>query len=125
MTILSVSFYSSLVITSKISGIDRFDEANQVVSYAGLDPVVHEQSDSRTEGSISKHGSGDLHWILVQCVQAAVHRCHDPYLGRFDARLTQRKNYQIAIVATARKLLVSIFHMLEREEVYDPPEVSA
>ena len=39
-------------------------------------------------------------------------------------RLTQRKNDQRAIVTTARKLLVSIFYM-QRQETYDPPEVSA
>jgi len=102
MTIPGVSFYSSLLITSEIGEIDRFDKAKQVVSYAGLDPVVRESGDSRTEGSISKRGSGDLRWVLVQCVQTAVHRCNDPYLGWFYARLKQRKNHQIAIVATAR-----------------------
>ena len=125
MTIPGVSFYSSLLITSELGEIDRFDRAEQVVSYAGLDPVVRESGDSRTEGSISKHGSGNLRWILVQCVQTAVHRCHDRYLGRFYARLKRRKNHQIAIVATARKLLVSIFHMLSRKEVYDPPGVGS
>lgn len=125
MTIPGVSFYSSLLITSELGEIDRFDEAKEVVSYAGLNPVVRESGDSRTEGSISKRGSGDLRWILVQCVQTAVHRCNDPYPGRFYARLKRRKNHQIAIVATARKLLVSIYHMLDRKEVYDPPEVRA
>jgi len=125
MTIPGVSFYSSLLITSEIGEIERFDRAEEVVSYAGLNPVVRESGDSRTEGSISKRGSGDLRWILVQCVQTAVHRCDDPYLGRFYARLKERKNHQIAIVATARKLLVSIFHMLQRKEVYDPPGVNS
>lgn len=125
MTIPGVSFYSSLLITSEIGEIERFDRAEEVVSYAGLNPVVRESGDSRTEGGISKRGSGDLRWILVQCVQTAVHRCDDPYLGRFYGRLKERKNHQIAIVATARKLLVSIFHMLKRKEVYDPPGVSS
>ena len=44
---------------------------------------------------------------------------------RFYARLKRRKNHQIAIVATARKLLVSILHMLQRKGVYDPPGVSS
>jgi transposase len=125
MTIPGVSFYSSLLITAELGKIGRFDEADQAVSYAGLDPVVRESGDSRTEGGISKRGSGDLRWILVQCANTAVHRCNDPYLGRFYARLKRRKNHQIAIVATARKLLVSIFHMLQRKEVYDPPGVSS
>ena len=125
MTIPGVGFYSSLLITTKIGEIKRFDEAKKVVSYVGLNPVVCESSDLRTEGGISKRGSGDLRRILVQCVNTAVHRCNDPYLGRFYARLKCRKNYNIAIVATARKLLVSIFHMLQRKEVHDPPRVSS
>jgi transposase len=85
MTIPGVSFYSSLLITSEFGEIERFDRAEEVVSYAGLNPVVRESGDSRTEGGISKRGSGDLRWILVQCVQPAVHRCDDSYLGRFYA----------------------------------------
>lgn len=54
MTIPGVSFYSSLLIPSEIGEIDQFDEAKQVVGYAGLDPIVCESSDSRTEGTISK-----------------------------------------------------------------------
>jgi transposase len=125
MTIPGVSFYSSLLSTSELGEIERFDRAEEVVSYAGLNPVIRESGDSRTEGRISKRGSGDLCWILVQCVQTAVHRCEDPYLGRFYARLKERKNHQIAIVATARKLLVSTFHTLQRKEVHDPPGVSS
>ena len=125
MSIPGVSFYSSLLITSEIGEIDRFDRDKEVVSYAGLDPVVRESGDSRTEGRISKRGSARLRSILVQCARVAVHTCHDEYLSRFYERLKRRKNHQIAIVATARKLLVSIYHMLDRTEVYDPPGVSA
>ena len=109
MTIPGVSFYSSLLITAEIGEIERFDEDKQVVSYAGLDPVVRESGDSQTGGEISKRGSGNLRWILVQCANTAVNRCNDPYLGRFYARLKRQKNHQVAIVAIARKLLVSIF----------------
>jgi transposase len=98
MTIPGVSFYSSLLITAEIDEIARFASANQVVSYAGLDPVVRESGDSRTEGGISKRGSRELRWILVQCANVAVNRCHDPYLGRFYARLKRRKNHQIALL---------------------------
>jgi transposase len=125
MSIPGVSFYSSLLITSEIGEIERFDQDKEVVSYAGLDPVVRESGDSRTEGSISKRGNPQLRSILVQCAKVAVHRSNDEYLSRFFDRLKRRKNYSIAIVATARKLLVSIYHMLDRKEVYDPPGVSS
>lgn len=86
--------------------------------------MIRESGDSRFEGGISKQGSGRLRWILVQCARTAVHTCEDEYLRRFYDRLAGTKSSNEAIVATARKLLVSIYHMLDREEVYDPPSGS-
>ena len=87
--------------------------------------MIRESGDSRFEGGISKRGSGRIRWILVQSAHTAVHTRNDEYLSRFYNRLEGRKSSQEAIVATARKLLVSIFHMLDRKEVHDPPGVSA
>ena len=124
MTIPGVSFFSSVLIVGEIGEIDRFDRAEELVSYAGLDPVTRESGDTRHEGRISKQGRSALRWILVQCANVAVNQVEDPYLTRFYARLKRRKNHQVAIVATARKLLVSIYYMLTRKEVYDPPGVT-
>jgi transposase len=125
MTIPGISHYSALVIYAEIGEIDRFDRAKEVVRYVGLNPVIRESGDSRFEGSISKKGSGKVRWVLVQAVHSAVHTVGDEYLSRFYHRIERRKNKQKAAVATARKLLVSIYHMLDRGEVYDPPGVTA
>lgn len=127
MTIPGVSSYSGLMIHAEIGEIDRFDRAAEVVSYAGLDPVVKESGETRTEGSISKEGSSYLRYILVMSATSAVHNAKDPYLKGFYDRLRHHrgKPHKVAIVATARKLLVSIFHMLTKEEPYDPPGVSS
>lgn len=111
------------VIVAEVGEIERFDRHEELVSYAGLDPVVHQSGDTEITGSISKEGSAPLRWALVQAARTAV-RCDD-YFGNFYTRLKQRKNDQIAIVATARKMLVSVYYMLTRKELYDPPEVSA
>src|SRR6056297_1576317 len=125
MTIPGVSYYTALTIYAELGEISRFDGDKSVVSYVGLNPVIRESSDSRIEGSISKRGSGRVRWLLVQAANTAVHTCNDEYLSRFYERLASRKNSQKAIVACARKMLVSIYHMLDRGEVYDPPDVSA
>jgi transposase len=124
MTIPGVSYYTALTIYAELGEISRFDGDKSVVSYVGLNPIIRESGDSRIEGSISKRGSGRVRWLLVQAANTAVHTCHDEYLGRFYERLTSRKNSQKAIVATARKVLVSIYHMLDRGDVYDPPGVN-
>ena len=125
MTIPGVSYFTALTIYAELGEISRFDDDKAVVSYVGLNPVIRESGDSRIEGSISKRGSGRVRWLLVQAANTAVHTCNDEYLSRFYDRIASRKNSQKAIVATARKMLVSIYHMLDRGEVYDPPGVTA
>ena len=115
----------ALTIYAEVGDIRRFDRDKEVVSYVGLNPVIRGSGDSRIEGSISKRGSGRVRWLLVQAAHTAVHTCNDEYLSRLYDRLASRKNSQKATVATARKMLVSIYHMLDRGEVYDPPGVSA
>ena len=122
-TIPGVRALTALQIYAEIGEVERFDRAPELVSYAGLDPSVRESADSRTEGSISKQGNKYLRTAVVQGAWRGVHQGNDQYLGRFYRRLRHQKNKpeKVARVATGRKLLVSIFHMLTREEEYDPP----
>ena len=91
----------------------------------GLDPVIQESGDSRKEGRISERGNGYLLHILLSAT-SEVQNTKDPYLSDFYWRIREQKGkpHKVAIVATARKMLVSIFHMLMREEVYDPSGVN-
>jgi transposase len=123
-TIPGIGALTALQIYAEIGEVERFDRAAELVSYAGLDPSVHESADSRTEGSISKQGNKYLRTAVVQGAWRSVHSGENPYLSRFYHRLRDQKNKpeKVARVAAGRKLLVAIFHMLSREEEYDPPE---
>jgi transposase len=123
LSIPGVGQSTAALVVAEVGEIERFDRHEELVSYAGLDPMVHQSGDTEVHGSISKEGSAPLRWALVQAAHVSVR--YDEYLGNFYTRLKERKNHQIAIVATARKLLVSMFYMLQRREIYDPPEVSA
>jgi Transposase and inactivated derivatives len=122
LTIPGVGQTTAAVIVAELGEIERFDSHKEVVSYAGLDPVVHQSGETELHGSISKKGPGALRWALVQAAWIAV-RCEE-YFGNFYMRLKRKKNEQIAIVATARKMLVSVFYMLKRNEPFDPPEAA-
>jgi transposase len=65
-TIPGVGPLTALQIYAEIGEVERFDRAAELVSYAGLDPSVHESADSRTEGSISKQGNKYLRTAVVQ-----------------------------------------------------------
>ena len=71
LTIPGVGQYTAAVIVAEVGEVERFDEDKQLVSYAGLDPVVHQSGDKEVRGSISKEGSAPLRWALVQCANIA------------------------------------------------------
>jgi len=110
-----------------VLGIDLHKHESQVAVLpdepADDEPLDEVRVASRTEGSISKEGNKYLRTAVVQGAWRAVHNGQDPYLGEFYHRLRDQKNKpeKVARVAAGRKLLVSIFQMLTREEEYNPP----
>src|SRR5208282_3471726 len=67
-------------------------------------------------GPITKAGNGHARWVLIQAAQHL--RMHPGPLGVFFRRLAKKKNYNVAVVATARKLVVIAWHMLTKNEPY-------
>ena len=108
---------------AEIGEIERFERAAELVSYAGIDPSVREFADSRTEVSIGKEGINYLRTAVFQGAWRTVHITQEAYLSEFHHHVRDQKNKpeNVARVAAGRKLLVSIFCMLTREEDYNPP----
>jgi len=82
-----------------------------------------QQTASRNALIVGPSGAGKR--VLAR--HTAIHNAKDPYLSQFYWWLRNKRNkpHKVAIVATARKLLVALFNMLRKNEPYDPPEVSA
>jgi transposase len=64
LTIPGVGQTTAAVIVAELGEIDRFDTDKEVVSYAGLDPVVYQSGETELQGSISKEGPGALRCLL-------------------------------------------------------------
>jgi transposase len=112
MHIKGIGFYSALVILSEIGDVTRFPTAKHLTSYAGLVPRVHQSGDVARTGHIHKEGPKRLRSMMIQCAAASV---SGP--GRFQKyykRLSKRKGHGKAIVATARKMLATVFVLLTR-----------
>ena len=112
MHLKGIDFYSALVILSEVGDITRFPTAKHLASYSGLVPRIHQSGDIARTGHIHKEGPKRLRSTLIQCANSAVRGS-----GRFQKfykRLKKRKGHGKAIVATARKMLVTIFVLLTR-----------
>lgn len=100
------------------TGIDmeQFPNENHLTAWAGLAPGNHESGGKRYSGRTRK-GNVTLRTTLVQSATAAV-RKKGTYASALYKRLARRRGKGRAIVAVARSLLVSIYHMLTRGETY-------
>ncbi len=117
VTIPGIDAVTALTVVAAIGHIHRFRSPGKLVGYFGLDPRVW-QSGSRamTHGAITKRGRAHGRAALVEAAWAAV-KTPGP-LRAFYQRLRARRGPQVAVVATARKLLVLAWHLLTRDEDY-------
>jgi len=116
LSITGIDIFAAMLISSEIVDVKRFSTPWKLVSYAGLAPSTRESAGKMITGRITKQGSPWLRWILLQCALVAVR--YDKRLGSFYTRIKNKKGHGKAIVATAKELLVIIWYMLTRNQLY-------
>lgn len=122
MSIPGIGFTSAVTILAEIGDFKDFAKAEQLAAWAGLVPAVYQSADKLVTGSITKHGSKHIRWILVEVAQA-IARTNKSELKRFFRRVQAKKGYNVAAVALARKVLCILYHLLMNQEMYQEDEV--
>jgi transposase len=108
-----ISIVTALTLLAAIGRISRFPSSKHLVGYAGLGARVHDSGQTRRTGRITKAGRRDIRAAMVEAAWSAA-RVH-PHWAREFSRLEGRIGRKKAIVAIARKLLVSVWHVLSKE----------
>jgi len=116
MQIPGYGLLTSMILLAAVGDISRFSHPKKLVGYAGLGAGVHDSGKKHQEKAITKTGRKELRWALVQAAWAAVRS--DPYWKAQYQRLTKVKHPNKAIVAIARRLLVSAWYILTKHEPY-------
>jgi transposase len=104
----------SMTVLAAIGDIRRFEDPKHLVGYAGLGAGVHDSGKEHYDKGITKSGRKELRWALIEAAWKAV-QMSAIWKARFE-ELKSRKGSCKAIVAVARKLLVTIWYVLAREE---------
>jgi len=116
MGFTGIDYYSAMLLINEMGPITRFPSAKKLVSYAGLAPGIRQSADHTVHGRITRDGNKYIRWILIEAAQNASR--FDPKLRPFYLRVAAKRGHQKAITAAARKMLVSIYHVLKRQETY-------
>jgi transposase len=115
---------SALTVLAAIGDINRFEDPQHLVGYAGLGARVHDSGLTTRTGRITKAGRKDLRAALVEAAHTAAntHPHWQAQLARLEPRLGRNK----AIVAIARKLLVAVWFVLNGQtDRFAQPQIVA
>jgi transposase len=117
MTVPGVNLICAASFLAAIGEPSRFLTSRKMVAYLGLDPKVRQSGEAPARsGRISKRGSANARWALVEAAWSVVKQPGP--LRAFYERTRGRRGHGKAIVATARKLTVLFWCMLRRGEDY-------
>ena len=113
---------TAAVIESELGDAKRFENANQVRAFAGLDPSVYQSGKFEgSRGHISKRGSPRLREGLYRAALSASRA--NPACRELYERLTAKgKAHRLALTAVSAKLLVQSWAVLRDGKSFEVPE---
>lgn len=120
-TMVGVSVESALYILGEIGAdMSVWRDSDSLSSWAGLSPANNASARKNKSTKIGK-GGHYLKPLLVQCALAAVKSTtKHPYFYNKYISLKKRRGHKKAIIAIARKMLVSIYHMIKEDKDFQP-----
>jgi len=116
LTLPGVDVAVAQTLVAALGDVTRFADADRAAAYLGLVPSTRQSGNHCYHGRITKQGASHARWMLVQAAQQVGR--HPGPLGVFFRRVLKRKNRNVAVVATARKLVTIAWHMLKNHEPY-------
>jgi transposase len=116
LTLPGVDVTVAQTILSALGDVTRFPNADKAAGYLGLVPSTYQSGEHCYHGRITKQGASHARWMMVQAAQHI--SVHPGPLGVFFRRLAKKKNRNVAVVATARKMITIAWHMLKNNEPY-------
>jgi len=117
MTVPGIDVAVAMSVVAAVGDFSRFSSPDKLVSYLGLNPRVRQSGDGpAVHGRITKAGRAQARGMLVEAAVSAS-RAPGP-LRAFYKRVSQRRGFQVATVATARKMIVLCWHLITAQEDY-------
>ena len=119
LTVPGIKEISAIFIIAEIgANMNTFIDDKHLCSWAGLTPRCNESAKKKKSVRITKAGIY-IKPLLVQCALCAIKDKSCPYIKARYESLKRRRGHNKAIIAIARLLLTSIYHILLNGEVFD------
>jgi transposase len=121
MTAPGIGWITNFTIAAEIGDITRFSLPVKLTGYTGLCPRVKQSGDMDQRGPVSKHGPKYLRWGLMEAaIAASSYPLYKERYQRTKRRLGRQRGAKVAQIELARKLTEAIWHMLTRNQPFEP-----
>ena len=117
-SIPGIGLVTGAAILAEIGDVSRFDCAEKLTAYAGIDPSVYQTGQFQASvAHMSKRGSPYLRHALWLAANVAIQ--HDPELQSFyQAKRKEGKHHGTVVGAVCRKLLARVYVVLKEQRPY-------
>jgi transposase len=117
-TISGIGIQSAACILAEYESIDRFDNSNQMLAFAGLEPSRKQSGESESKGKMVKHGSPYLRQSLMNVSAFII--IHNPILYEYyRKKRNEGKLHRVALTHVAKRIVRIIFHLEKHHLDFD------
>lgn len=117
-TIPGIGIISAAGIYSEIGELSRFNTADQLVAFSGLDVSRYQSGESDVTGKMVKHGSSYLREYLMNVAESSL--IHNPSLYEYYLKKrNEGKAHRVALSHVAKKLVRIIFSLEKNNTNFD------
>ena len=119
LSIPGIGIQSAAVIISEYEDIKYFENANKLLSFAGLEPSISQSGTQSFNGHMVKRGSPHLRYTLMNVAQTIVkyNLCFSKYYWK---KRNEGKYHRVALSHVVKKLLRVIYYLETNNINFDP-----
>ena len=117
-SIQGISLISAASLIGEFGDISKFDNPNQMLAYAGLEPSRAQSGTTDFKGHMVKHGSGHLRYVLFNLVPVLC--LHNPiFYSYYIKKRNEGKSYLVTQSHVIKKLIRVIYRLETTDTLFD------
>ena len=121
-TIPGIGIISAASIVSEYEDFSKFQNPNQLLSFAGLEPAIYQSGTQQTYGHMVKRGSSYLRETIMNIIPYVM-AYNSVFYEYYRKKKSEGKHNRVALTHLAKKLIRIIYHLETNNISFDSSKI--
>lgn len=121
-TIPGIGIISAASIVSEYENFSKFQNPNQLLSFAGLEPAIYQSGTQQTYGHMVKRGSSYLRETIMNIIPYVM-AYNSVFYEYYRKKKSEGKHHRVALTHLAKKLIRIIYHLETNNISFDSSKI--